>query len=86
MRELSTVQAEIQKEILDCYTNTAINVLFETHTNGIAIGHTDTFVEVACPSPISLQSQVRTVYITNNDGKKCLGSLCPHTDKQLGGQ
>ena len=86
VRELSTVQAEIQKEILDCYTNTAVNVLFETYTNGIAIGHTDTFVEVACPSPISLQSQVRTVYITNNDGKKCWGSLCPHTDKQLGGQ
>ncbi len=80
VRELSAVQSEFQKEILDSYTNTAVSVLFETYTNGIAIGHTDTFVEVSCPAPHSLQSQIRTVYITGNDGKKCLGSLCPQTN------
>ena len=84
VRELSAVQAEIQKEILDSYTNTAVSVLFETFTDGIAIGHTDTFVEVSCPSPHSLQSQIRTVYITGNDGKKCTGTLCPHTDEIKG--
>ena len=77
---MSTVQAEIQKEILDSYTDTAVEVLFETYLNGIMTGHTDTFVEVACPVPHSLQAQLCTVYITGNDGKKCIGTLCPHTE------
>ena len=81
VRELSAIEAEIQKEILDSYTNIAVNVLFETYSNGTMIGHTDTFVEVSCPVPHSLQSQLHTVYITGNDGKKCLGTLCPRTYK-----
>ena len=84
VRELSAVEAEIQKEILDSYTDTAVSVLFETFTDGIAIGHTDTFVEVSCPAPHSLQSQLRTVYITGNDGKKCVGTLCPQSNIQTG--
>ena len=85
VRELSTIQADIQKEILDSYTNTAVSVLFETYTNGTAIGHTDTFVEVSCPGPHALQSQLHTVYITSNDGKTCFGTLCPHTNDETGG-
>ncbi len=84
VRELSAVQAEIQKEILDSYTNTAVDVLFETYADGIMTGHTDTFVEVTCPTPHSLQSQLHTVYITGNDGKKCTGTLCPKTIDQGG--
>ena len=80
VRKLSAIQAEIQKEILNSYTNTSVSVLFETDMNGIAIGHTDAFVEVSCPAPQALQSQLRTVYITGNDGKKCLGVLCPHAN------
>ena len=81
VRELSAIQAEIQKEILDSYTDTTVKVLFETYANGIMIGHTDTFVEVSCPVSHSLQSQLHTVYITGNDGKKCHGTLCPHISK-----
>ena len=81
VRELSAVQAEIQKELLDSYTDTSVTVLFETYTNGMMIGHTDTFVEVICPVPHSLQSQLHTVYITGNDGKKCFGTLCPQAGK-----
>lgn len=84
VRELSAAQAEIQKEILNSYTDTAMEVLFETYANGMMTGHTDTFVEVSCPVPHSLQSQLRTVYITGNDGKKCTGNLCPHTNAQGG--
>ena len=84
VRELSAIQAEIQKEILDSYTNTAVNVLFETFADGIAIGHTDTFVEVCCPTPHALQSQLHTVYITGNDGKKCVGTLCPQLNTPTG--
>ena len=77
VRELSAIQAEIQKEILNSYTDTAVSVLFETYTDGTAIGHTDTFVEVSCAAPHALQSQTHTVYITGNDGKQCFGTLCP---------
>ena len=79
VRELSAVQAEIQKKILDSYTDTVKEVLFETYSNSVMTGHTDTFVEVACPTPCSLQAQTHTVYITGNDGKKCIGTLCPHS-------
>ncbi len=85
-RELSAVQAEIQKEILDSYTHTTVTVLFETYANGVAFGHTDTFVEVCCPAPYALQSQLHTVYITGNDGKKCTGALCPCSNALTGGQ
>ena len=80
VRELSDVQAMIQKEVLDSYTNTAVEVLFETYSGGIITGHTKTFVEVACPVPQSLQAQLHTVYITGNDGKKCFGTLCAHSN------
>lgn len=79
VRELSAIQAEIQKEILDSYTDKTVNVLFETYANGVAFGHTDTFIEVSCPSSQSLQSQLRAVHITGNDGKKCEGLLCPRS-------
>jgi tRNA A37 methylthiotransferase MiaB len=85
VRELSAIQAEIQKEILNSYTDTAVSVLFETYTDGTAIGHTDTFVEVSCPAPHALQSQTHIVYITGNDGKQCFGTLCPQT-KLTGGK
>ena len=78
VRELSEVQVTIQKEVLDAYTNTAVEVLFENYSGGIMTGHTNTFVEVACPVDRSLQAEIRTVYITGNDGKKCIGTLCPH--------
>ena len=81
VRALSAVQAEIQKELLDSYTDTSVTVLFETYTSGMMIGHTDTFVEVICPVPHSLQSQLHAVYITGNDGKKCFGTLCPQAGK-----
>jgi threonylcarbamoyladenosine tRNA methylthiotransferase MtaB len=86
VRRLSAAQAEIQKKILDSYTDTAVSVLFETYTKGIAIGHTDTFVEVSCPAPHALQSQLHTVYITGNDGKTCTGVLCPCQNEQTRGK
>ena len=85
VRRLSAIQSEIQKEILDTYTNKSVTVLFETYTNGIAIGHTDAFVEVSCPAPHSLQAQLHTVFITGNDGKACTGTLCPHCNTLTGG-
>ena len=85
VRELSTIQAQIQREILDSYNNMTVDVLFETYTNGTAIGHTDTFIEVCCQAPHSLQSQILPVCITGNDGKQCTGVLCPRANIPTGG-
>ena len=86
VRELSAVQAEIQKEILDSYTDTTVSVLFETDTDGLSIGHTDTFIEVACPTLRPLQAELHNVYITGNDGKKCAGVLCQNPITPQGGK
>ncbi|MBQ3483312.1 MAG: tRNA (N(6)-L-threonylcarbamoyladenosine(37)-C(2))-methylthiotransferase MtaB [Clostridia bacterium] len=39
-------------------------VLFETYENGVAIGHTDTFFEVAVPSPTPLRAELCTVRVS----------------------
>lgn len=78
VRDLSVIQAEIQKEILDSYIGATVEVLFETYSNGTITGHTDAFIEVCCPAPCSLQSQLHTVCITGNDGKRCTGVICTH--------
>jgi threonylcarbamoyladenosine tRNA methylthiotransferase MtaB len=39
-------------------------VLFETYENGLAIGHTDSFLEVAAPSPDPLHSKLCNVTLT----------------------
>ena len=85
VRELNAIQAQIQREILDSYNNMTVEVLFETYTNGTAIGHTDTFIEVCCQAPHSLQSQILPVCITGNDGKQCTGVLCPRANIPTGG-
>ena len=78
VRDLSVIQAEIQKEILDSYIGATVEVLFETYSNGTITGHTDAFIEVCCPASCSLQSQLHTVCITGNDGKRCTGVICTH--------
>ena len=45
-------------------------VLFETYENGLAIGHTDSFLEVAAPSPIPLHSELKRVtLLLEQDGR-----------------
>jgi threonylcarbamoyladenosine tRNA methylthiotransferase MtaB len=50
-------------------------VLFETFENGLAIGHTDSFLEVAVPSLAALHSEIRTVKFTEIEGARLLGVL-----------
>ncbi|MBQ8342241.1 MAG: tRNA (N(6)-L-threonylcarbamoyladenosine(37)-C(2))-methylthiotransferase MtaB [Clostridia bacterium] len=51
------------------------DVLFETFENGLAIGHTDSFLEVAVPSPKALHSEIRTVKLTGIEGARLFGVL-----------
>lgn len=50
-------------------------VLFETYENGLAIGHTDSFLEVAVPTPVALHSEIHTVKLTEIEGSRLLGVL-----------
>ena len=50
-------------------------VLFETYENGIAIGHTDSFLEVAAPSPVPLHSKLCNVTLTEATDERLLAVI-----------
>jgi threonylcarbamoyladenosine tRNA methylthiotransferase MtaB len=77
---LSALSADIRREILTelIEKKTILPVLFETYTEGTAVGHTPNFIEVHVPVPTSLHAQthnVRLVALTE-DGTGCIGQLC----------
>jgi len=49
--------------------------LFETYENGMAIGHTDTFFEVAVPTPTPLRSELRSVRLLGVEGERLIGRI-----------
>ena len=50
-------------------------VLFETYENGMAMGHTDSFLEVMAPSPIPLHSELRQVNLIKVEGDRLLAHI-----------
>ena len=76
---LSALAATIRGEILDekIAGAQAVSVLFETYSNGIAVGHTPDFIEVHVPSPAPLHAITRTVRLVAKtaDGAGCIGEL-----------
>lgn len=59
---LIAVGAELQEKRLCRALQVPLReVLFESHEKGLAIGHTDSFLEVAAPSATALHSQLRQV-------------------------
>ncbi len=81
VKRLSDLQAQIRSEILDGYNGKTVSVLFESYHDGVASGHTPSFIEVACASAIPLDNQALSVRICSNDGTRCHGILC--TDEQI---
>ena len=53
-------------------------VLFETFENGLAIGHTDSFLEVAAPAKAPLHGELRTVQLCGIRDGRLLGEILPH--------
>lgn len=72
---LSEAQAEIRNAILQEQIGKVEEVLFETYKNGIAHGHTKSFIEVSCPSPCPLNARLCAVRITGADAEGCRGEL-----------
>ena len=67
-------RAALLREAVASTPNTA--VLFETHRDGVAYGHTAEFLEVAMPSPLPLAGQTRRVRLTGTDGSICFAEPC----------
>ena len=81
---LSALAADIRKELLQdaIAAKKPQEVLFETYENGIATGHTPSFIEVRVPSPCPLHAQTHAVRLEGimPDGTACTGTLigdCP---------
>ncbi|MBR7098212.1 MAG: hypothetical protein IKC59_02260, partial [Clostridia bacterium] len=75
VRRITELQAEIRKHVLEEQVGKTVEVLFETHRNGISFGHTPSFIEISCPSPAPLHAQLRRVRITAANEQGCLGEL-----------
>ncbi len=68
---LIALGAELHRRRLARALQTPVReVLFESYENGLAIGHTDSFLEVAAPSPVPLHSELRAVrLLCERDGR-----------------
>lgn len=79
--ELIAIQARIREEILtaEAEAKNEYNVLFETYSEGVAVGHTPSFIDVAVKSPRPLHSEIHRVRITgterNGKSLRCIGKL-----------
>ena len=72
---LTRIAERVRGEILDSMIGKTVEVLFETDDNGSAYGHTATFIQVCCPSPVPLQGTLRTVRITGHNEDFCDGVI-----------
>jgi threonylcarbamoyladenosine tRNA methylthiotransferase MtaB len=70
---LSQTAQEIRQEILDGMTGQTVTLLTETYEDGVARGHTDSFVEVAFPTEHFGHAEVVNVRILGNNGTLCHG-------------
>ncbi len=75
---LEAIAAQTRATLLEraCREQKHQSVLFETYSNGYAVGHTPSFFEVAVKSDRPLRGEVHNVYITENDGSRLLGKIC----------
>ena len=66
---------EVRQKILRASVGQTVPVLFETYKSGVAYGHTDSFIEVACPCASPLASELCSVLLTDADDTRCYGEI-----------
>ena len=80
-RERAAKLIEIQKEITESLLSEEIarsperTVLFETYSNGVAHGHTDSFLEVSAPAPYDLHGERVKVKLNRCENGICYGEI-----------
>ena len=74
---LSEIGRETRSRILDreIEQNPVTEVLFETHQNGYAFGHTSDFIEVKAKSDTSMHGQTVKVKLLSHNGDICEGKI-----------
>ncbi|MBR2721961.1 MAG: tRNA (N(6)-L-threonylcarbamoyladenosine(37)-C(2))-methylthiotransferase MtaB [Clostridia bacterium] len=72
---LSQAAKEVREQILAKAQGQTVEVLFETYQNGMAVGHTASFLQVACPSDHPLNAELHPVHITGHTEELCIGEL-----------
>lgn len=76
---LSALAADIRAELLQqaVAQGEPQQVLFESYEDGVATGHTPSFIEVRVPCPEPLHAQTRAVRLNgiSSDGVACTGAL-----------
>ncbi len=79
LHELEAVVAEIRQSILEetVAAGEPTEILFETDTDGMAYGHSASFMEFTVPSDCPLHGTFRKVLPQSTDGKLCFGKLLP---------
>ena len=75
--KLSAVDAQTRKNILEheIATTPVCEVLFESFANGMATGHTASFIEVCAPSEIPLHSTLKKVRLLSTDTEVCFAEI-----------
>ena len=73
---LIDLAAQIRRDMLQQIVSSEEerDVLFETHANGYAYGHTSDFIEVALPSESPLHAQILHVTLCCTDGNHCFAA------------
>ena len=77
VHRLSSLEAEIRADILAEYLEShgCAEVLFETYRDGVAYGHTPSFIEVSAKSDRPLGGELHTVRLISSDGEKIHGEI-----------
>ena len=72
---LIALQDEIRNELLAKEIGNEYSVLFETYSNGTAVGHTPSFIEVHVNSDRSLQGEIYKVKLVSAEDGVCHGEI-----------
>ncbi|MBO5778788.1 MAG: tRNA (N(6)-L-threonylcarbamoyladenosine(37)-C(2))-methylthiotransferase MtaB [Clostridia bacterium] len=80
---LEAVIAESHQRVLTAQVGKILPVLFEEERDGLSIGHTASFLEVAIPSNASLHGQILAVKLTAILDNRLTGEIVPSVDTQI---
>lgn len=71
---LNAVSAEQKKKIMDTFTGKTVRVLTEKIKNGVAIGHTEEFMECTFPAVTAAVGEVTEVAVWGNENGRLTGN------------
>ena len=75
--KLIEIQNSVRDSLLDnvIESDSVVSVLFETYSDGIAQGHTDSFLSVSARSERDLHGEICKVKLTSHKDGICFGEI-----------